>query len=51
MSFLQSFKKKPGDARGHGNVDKKIADPISIPLFRMILTWAIERGNIFVCWV
>ena len=26
-SFLQSFKKETADARSHGNVDKKSADP------------------------
>jgi len=31
-------------------MDEKSADPISFSLFRMILTWAVERGNIFV-WV
>jgi hypothetical protein len=38
-SFLQSFKKETSDACSHGNVDKKkSADPISFPLFRLILT-------------
>jgi hypothetical protein len=49
-SFLNSFKKETADARSHGNTDEKSADPISFSLFRMILTWAIERGNVFV-WV
>ncbi|KAI2489681.1 hypothetical protein MHU86_24909 [Fragilaria crotonensis] len=49
-SFLQSFRKETADARSNGNMDEKSADPISFSLFRMILTWAIERGNIFV-WV
>ena len=49
-SFLASFKKETADARSHGNVDEKKADPISFSLFRLILTWANERGNIFV-WV
>jgi hypothetical protein len=49
-SFLTSFKKETADARSHGNMDEKSADPISFSLFRLILTWAIERGNIFV-WV
>ena len=31
-------------------MDEKGADPISFSLFRLILTWANERGNIFV-WV
>ena len=49
-SVLQSFRKETADACSHGNVDEKSADPISFSHFRMILTWAIERGNIFV-WV
>ena len=49
-SFLASIRKEIADARSRGNVDEKSADPISFSLFRLILTWAIERGNIFV-WV
>jgi hypothetical protein len=49
-SFLALFKKETADARSHGNVDEKKADPISFSLFRMILVWVIERANIFV-WV
>ena len=49
-SFLNSFKKECADARSRGNVDAKSADPISFSLYRLILTWAIERGNIYV-WV
>ena len=46
-SSLSSFKKETADARSHGNVlDEKCADPISFSLFCLILTWAIERGNI-----
>ena len=45
-SYLTSFKKETADARSHGNVDEKCADPISFSLFCLILTWAIERGNI-----
>ena len=39
-SFLRSFKKEAADARSHGNVDEKSADPISFTLFRLILQWA-----------
>jgi hypothetical protein len=46
--FFNSFKKEAADARSRRNVDEKSADPISFSLFRLILTWAIERGNIFV---
>ena len=49
-SFLASIRKEIADARSRGNVDEKSADPISFSLFRLILTWAIEQGNIFV-WV
>jgi hypothetical protein len=49
-SFLASIRKEIADARSRGNVDEKSADPISFYLFRLILTWAIERGNILV-WV
>ena len=49
-SFLASIRKEIADARSRGNVDEKSADPISFYLFRLILTWAIERGNMLV-WV
>ena len=49
-SFLVSFKKEAADARSQGNVDEKSADPITFSLFRMILNWAVEQGNLFV-WV
>ena len=50
-SFLTSFKKEIADARSHGNVDEMSDDPISLSLFRLILMWAIERGNIVFVWV
>ena len=49
-SFLTSFWKECANAASQGNVDAKSADPISFSLFRLILTWAIEKGNIYV-WV
>jgi hypothetical protein len=49
-SFLASFKKETADARRKGNVDEKSADPICYTLFRLILIWAVEKGNMFV-WV
>ena len=45
-SFLTKFKKETADTRSRGKMDEKSADPISFSLFRLILTWAIERGNI-----
>ena len=47
-SFLSSFKKEAADARSKGHVDEKSADPICFTLFRLILGWAIERGNLYV---
>ena len=36
--------------KSKGNVDEKSADPITFTLFRLILKWALDEGNIFV-WV
>lgn len=47
-SFLSSFKKEEAKAKSEGNVDERSADPITFSLFRKILTWALESGNIFV---
>jgi hypothetical protein len=51
-SFLNSFKKECAAARSQGNVDAKSSDPNSFLLFQLILTWEVEKGNIFVwvCW-
>ena len=49
-SFLLSYRKENAVAASEGNVDERSADPISFSLYRLILTWAIEKGNIFV-WV
>ena len=48
--FLRSFKKESADARSRGMVDEKAADPISFTLYRFILQWAMESGNVLV-WV
>ena len=47
-SFLASFKKEEATAKADGNVDERSADPICFSLFRHILTWSLESGNIFV---
>ena len=47
-SFLASYRKELADAKSQGNVDEKSADPISFSLFRQILSWAIDDGNVFV---
>jgi hypothetical protein len=49
-TFLTSFKKEEANAKSEGNVDERAADPISFTLFRQILKWALDSGNIFV-WV
>jgi hypothetical protein len=49
-TFLSSFKKEEAKAKSEGNVDERSADPITFSLFRRILTWALESGNMFV-WV
>ena len=49
-NFIGSYKKEHAEASNNGKVDEKSADPISYSLFRLILKWAIETGNIFV-WV
>jgi hypothetical protein len=48
--FLSSFKKEEDKAKSEGNVDERSADPITFSLFKRILTWALESGNMFV-WV
>ena len=50
VSFLASYKKETAAAKERGEVDEKEADPISYALYRRILTWALEAGNVF-CWV
>ena len=47
-SFLLSYRKEHAEAGSDGNVDERSADPISFSLYRLILTWAIAGGNIFV---
>ena len=49
-NFIGSYRKEHAEASNEGKVDEKSADPISFSLYRMLLKWAIERGNIFV-WV
>lgn len=49
-TFLASFKKEEANAKSEGNVDERTADPISFSLFRQILMWALNSGNIFL-WV
>ena len=48
--FLVGYKKETANARQDGQVDEKECDPISWTLFRLILQWALDAGNVFV-WV
>jgi hypothetical protein len=48
--FILSYRKEHKQAQKEGRTDEQEADPITSTLFRLICTWAIEDGNIFV-WV
>jgi hypothetical protein len=46
--FLTSYRKETVDAKKEGKLDEQEADPISWPLFKLILSWALDTSNIFV---
>ncbi len=46
--YLGAYKKKFVIAKKSGDVDEFGADPISFPLYELILQWAIESNNVFV---
>ena len=48
--FLNSFKKEAKKAAKDGMMEESEADPISWSLYKLILEWAIEEGNVYV-WV
>lgn len=50
VSFIASYKKETAAAKERGEIDEKEADPISYALYRRILTWSLDAGNVF-CWV
>jgi hypothetical protein len=47
--FLGGYKKEHRVAKSEGNVDESAADPISMDLFVLLLTWALEANNVLVC--
>ena len=48
--FLENYKKEYARAKQDGNVDENAADAIPFSLYRLLLKWALDEGNIFV-WV
>lgn len=46
--FLKGYKTQTAQAKKNGQLDERAADPITIELYKLILTWAIENNNIFV---
>ena len=45
---MACYKKEFADQKKKGNVDEREADAISSTLFKLILKWAVEEGNVFV---
>ena len=39
--FLKSYKREAAVAKGHGLVDEKAADPITLPLYHLLLKWSL----------
>ena len=46
--FLASYKKEYQQAKKNGLVEETAADPITEPLYKLILQWALDANNIFV---
>lgn len=46
-AFLDSLKKRNARAKKEGIVEEKQADPISLPLYKLICRWAIQTGDTF----
>jgi hypothetical protein len=47
-TFLFCYKKEFAEAKKEGNTDKKEADAINSTLFKLLLQWSVEEGNLFV---
>ena len=45
---LEAYKKEHSQEKQKGNTESKDADPITFELYRLLLKWAAEDGNIFV---
>ena len=46
--YLAAYRKEYVKEKHKGNVESKDADPITFELYRLLLKWAAEDGNIFV---
>lgn len=44
--FLKGYMKETAKAKKDGNLDESSADPITIPLYLLLLQWSIEAGNV-----
>ena len=48
--FMAAYAKEMGSEKQEGRTDEEEANPIPVNLFKLILNWAVEAGNIVV-WV
>jgi hypothetical protein len=46
--FLACYKREHASAKKDGNTDERETDAISSTLFKLLMMWAIEEGNVFV---
>jgi len=46
-TFLFCYKKEFPEAKKEGNTDEKEADAINSTLFKLLLQWSVEEGNLF----
>jgi hypothetical protein len=46
--FIACYKREHASAKKNGQTDEMEADAISSTLFKLLLTWAVEEGNVFV---
>jgi hypothetical protein len=47
-NFLSGYKKEWTSAKKKGNVEEVSADPIPMPLYKLLLKWALDSNNIMV---
>ena len=47
-TFMFCYKKDFAEAKKYGNTDEKEADAINSTLFKFLLQWAVQEGNLFV---
>ena len=46
--FIACYKREHASAKKNGQTDEMEADAISSTLFKLLLTWAVKEGNVFV---